>query len=313
MPYLPRRRFRPAGTTTGRSPRSPAIDYTMPAWLRRALARGRDASGLSEARGGQNFTPQPQPPRPTEQPRDQGREYIEALTSAGLYPPTQGPGGVPSYQPGGYYPQEQQNVEGGGSFVEQLFSNLFQGGGFDLGAKREENRAANFGALRGLFDQAIRGFPELRGDIGSAFEGLTFGPYGSERSDVLDFSSNLFENIRTPGQHTQQDQTASLSRFLEPGQSVADAYGLEFPEGLNFQGAGSFNQDGRLIASLPSPFEQFVSRYADPVKAYYSGLSAPPPAFRGAGGGGGFGGFNFPESDPADPRFWVDMVRWLIE
>ena len=41
-------------------------------------------------------------------------------------------------------------------------------------------------------------------------------------------------------------------------------------------------------------------------------LPPPPPSFQGAGGGGGFGGFNFEPGDPADPRFWLDLVRWLI-
>ena len=179
--------------------------------------------------------------------------------------------------------------------------------------------------------QAGQGFPELRGDIGAAFEGLSFGPYGSERSDILDFTSNLFTQIRTP----QQSPGQNFLGFNEPGATsglrgafLTQGEGGGLPSVGGFGGGGGVDDGftniyGANIApgsggAPPGTGEfllrQFEAQDRQALLDYYAGLAAPPPPFFGGGGGGGLGGgLNFPKSEPADPRFWLDMVRWLIQ
>jgi hypothetical protein len=93
------------------------------------------------------------------------------------------------------------------------------------------------------------------------------------------------------------------------GEAFADVL-PDFPEGMTFTGAFPF---GPTSMETFWQGEQLDAIERALAEAKYQPGEAPLPAFAGAGGGGGgFGGFNFAPGDPADPRFWLDMVRWLI-
>ncbi len=119
---------------------------------------------------------------------------------------------------------------------------------------------------------------------------------------------------------------------LEPGQSVMDAFGLSDEPVLNPDGSVATNQDGsvKTYADLLAE-SQYLGTLAGSPESYQTGLQidalldellrgkfqtgeAPGLGFQGGGFGGGGGGtsFDFGGGEPPDPRFWLDMVRWLI-
>ena len=304
MPYLPRRRFRPAGIRTGRrtpTSLSPSIDYTMPAWLRRALAKGRD--GLAEA------------PPPT--PR---RQY------SANYRPTPSPAVTADTPPSVEYddsydvplpPTGPSVVQGGQSFLEQLFGNLFQGQSNDLGAVRREQSQNFLGPIQDFvgdiaFGDTLpnlgEGFRTAGRDFLGFLAGAGPGPGGlgpSTESFERSFDEIFPQGGGGEGFLGLGDLFSNLSASVagEDGRdNLTNIMGIDVAPGSGGAPPGT----GEWL------MRSFAQQDLDALYDYYAGLAAPPPAFQGAGGGGGFGGFNFPESEPADPRFWTDMVRWLI-
>ncbi|KKN21023.1 hypothetical protein LCGC14_0929590 [marine sediment metagenome] len=130
-----------------------------------------------------------------------------------------------------------------------------------------------------------------------------------------------------------------VGNFVLPGtENIPHATTTDRPGGEG-GGAGTFYDQGDNQANLQAlsdllgiPIDELINRGLNPTQipgAYQTGnimqdawlatggvpvydTTGPVgPSFSGAGGGG-FGGFNFAPGDPADPRFWLDMVRWLI-
>ncbi len=103
--------------------------------------------------------------------------------------------------------------------------------------------------------------------------------------------------------------------FFEQGdnlanlQALSDLLGIPIDEIIN---------RGMNPTQIPGAFETgnimqnaWLASFANQELQQLGTTDAFAP-FSGAGGGGGFGGFNFAPGDPADPSFWLDMVRWLI-
>ena len=342
MPYLPQRRFRPAGTRRGnyRPPRSVAQrpgfqDTTMPKWLRDALA-----GGASQPPPGQP-TPTPTPQQRVNYPTpDQAAEQVDAITGAGAFVPDRGPGGQPSYQPGGFYGRDQGQeymdavgARGRGSGVVRD-----QAGGFDfgdffggIGDTLASNRADNLGLLNSLFSpDRFERKPGIMGKIqeffapearetdytqrGGGFMGVGMG----EALNFLgDFVLPGTGNLPQPGGAGAPDRGGG-GTFFEQGNNRANLEALSSLLGIPVDDL--YNR-GANPTQIPGPFQTgnimqdaWLSSFANQNPPDY-GTSDAPVAFSGAGGGGGggLGGFNFAPGDPADPSFWMDMVRWLIQ
>lgn len=386
MPYLPPRRFRPAGSRVGQRPRASVanrpgfVDYTMPRWLRDALARAKGQQPPPP-----NFSLQGQPPPP----RDQGLELQAAIDASAAsrgrgtnrteLDRGAGGGGVGGFGTGGY------NYIGdyaGGAAGSQA---IFTGQGFDptirdQGLELEESvRRGDIRQPAGGFDFSFgRGDIPIDQDILNRAQGLVQvqerGPFIQDL-DAPNFLTGVGELpfFRSIGEQVAMFLEPEFDSRFEGERGVLGLQNFVFPGTERFIGATEqFNHDrgvgpgtgifndlfgrgrgvglaeefsnfgsgifpglfgGGLGDAGITPRAELLAQYnagigrgpsteqyfgAGPnlggIDQYYSLLDPPPASFSGAGGFGGGGGFNFsfPEGDPADPRFWLDLVRWLI-
>ena len=289
MPYLPARRFRPGGYYRPQNFNPSALSPYL------ASERAYSIPTLSRQRSAPP-TPTPQPGTQTQASpylRASGRETAPRTSRVPLQPPApvtpeptrravgpgaQAGGGGPNF--GGFY----------GVDMPDWLNNLLSGAGQGL---------LNFGS------QVRGGFPELRGDIGRAAQ-ATVGEGEAGIPGAFRFLGNLGEQIGTPQQSAAPGPFQSGSDFFaEQAGPVTSGAGERPP----IRGGVG----GPLGGSETRQWYNLLQQARAGIPDYYQGLGAPGLAFDGAGGGaggGGFGGgFNF---DPADPSFWLQMLRWLI-
>ncbi len=196
-----------------------------------------------------------------------------------------------------------------------------------------ENRASTAEWAGGFFDPSR--FEPKPGIMGAIQEFAAPSPAGEYQG------RNPYEGTRgvPQGPDLLEGIADWIGNFVLPGTAnIPHATTTDRPGGGG-GGAGTFYDQGDNRANLQAlsdllgiPIDELINRGLNPTQipgAYQTGNimqdawlnTRPPPdigttgpvgpSFSGAGGGG-FGGFDFAPGDPADPRFWLDMVRWLI-
>jgi len=196
----------------------------------------------------------------------------------------------------------------------------FDYGGYGLG--NQTPKEGILGYIQGLFSP-------------KPGAGVTQGGIPGIIQSLGDFVLPGTENIPDP-YNIKGQQAGAPSTTLEPGQTVMDAFGLNDEPVINPDGSTATNPDGSVktyedlkresialgtdvtspgmntwaIEELRKQIEEYKLAMAED-KYQTSGYTGP--SYGGGGGGGGYYGYpSFGDYDPADPRFWLDMVRWII-
>jgi len=280
MPYIPPRRFRPARY--------------------RPLRNRRDGGGTRfDDEAPPNYTP------PATTGVVGGRDYRRTATAT---QPVTATAAAPEADTRPWYQRLANDVM---RLIAQGAAPLVGAGtGAVAGLTGNLQRGAQTGDYRGILGDVLRGGAEGTRQLGGyalGNEPETLGAssenVGPELRNFLGFpdpSRGLFESGGGPGGYT-------------------DILGLGFDPTTNFgalyegQGEGFVpGSQSRGIYPTEETYDVLSQRRAEDAAGYYQTLGAPAPSFDGGGGGGGFGGFNFGPGSPADPSFWLQMLRWLI-
>ena len=366
MPYLPQRRFRPAGTRTGsnfspssQDPNSQGssgfVDYTMPKWLRDALAKAQAGSAPTTTGGGGKVLASP-----VQQQTQQADNYYGRGRGTNRAPEVEVPPNVVRPGVGGFEgarnvpvgtpydgPFESPEVEGGAvkNFLHGLFPFVAgQGIGFDdpITGTSSDPKPGLLGNVQQFFEPEPGGQTEPAGGlagIGQFIENFVLP--GTER---FVGATEQFNHDRGTG-----PGTGIFNDLFDQGTGVGALQGLyegifgapaqigdgrppnpTDPGGVSYISPEDIAKWKAIGIDLFGTLEEGTTPGGGPAMAFDIGdkllgdfylaqsvrpdlgvLPPPPPSFQGAGGGG-FGGFNFEPGDPADPRFWLDLVRWLI-